>query len=467
VVDWLRAEPLQPGLRQLDRPRLTELARLLPELLSEVCDLARPEPLPESDLRQRLLDAAVRAILAARAPLLLLADDLPFWDRESLQLLHYLLRVEPEAPLLVAATVRSDAIDREHPLDDLRPGVQAWGSFTEIDLGRLSREETTILAERTVGHPLAASDADALYRETEGSPLFVVEALRAGWESRPAGRGWMSPKVQAVIEPRLAQLSEPARDLVGVTATIGRTFTTDVLAWAGEADEEALVRGLDELWRRRVVREQGADAYDFSHDKIREVAYLGLSPARRRRLHLRVARTLERVHAHDPGAVSGQIAGRYELAGVAGEAVTRYRRAAEEAQRLHAGVEAIRLLDRALDLLRALPTTPGRDARELGILTAFPGPLAGIEAYASGRVTQIQRRALDLTRKLGIEPAPPLLRSFARASLSRGDVVLRVEAAYVRAIAAFWDGELDAARRHFEAVVERYRPEQRRTHLLR
>src|ERR671922_140789 len=51
--------------------------------------------------------------------------------------------------------------------------------------------------------------------------------------------------------PRPAQLSEPARDLVGVAATIGRDFTSDVLAQAGTADDETLVRALDELWRRR------------------------------------------------------------------------------------------------------------------------------------------------------------------------------------------------------------------------
>ncbi len=157
----------------------------------------------------------------------------------------------------------------------------------------------------------------------------------------------MSPKVQAAIESRLAQLSEPARDLAGIAATIGREFTSDVLAYASEADEETLVRSLDELWRRRIVREQGAEAYDFSHDKIREVAYLALSPARRRHLHLRVAHALERLHAHDPGPVSGQLAMHYERAGATGQATTWYVCAAEVAQRLYANVETIRLLDRA------------------------------------------------------------------------------------------------------------------------
>jgi hypothetical protein len=45
--------------------------------------------------------------------------------------------------------------------------------------------------------------------------------------------------------------------------------------------------------------------------------------------------------------------------------------------------------------------------------------------------------------------------------------MLLVEASYVRGIVAFWQGEFADARRHFESAVERYRPDQRRAHLLR
>src|SRR5207247_184566 len=46
------------------------------------------------------------------------------------------------------------------------------------------------------------------------------------------------------------------------------------------------------------------------------------------------------------------------------------------------------------------------------------------------------------------------------------DDVLLVESAYVLGIAAFWQAEFEAARSHFEAAVERYRPEHRHAHLL-
>ncbi len=486
LVEWLRSDPLKVRLRRLGLARYSELAPLLPELFSEAPDKALSGPLPESDQRQRLFDAMARAILSVEGPLLLVAEDLHWWGRESLQFLHYLVRVGREAGLLVVATARREEVDSRHPLNDLRTGLLVLGNFTEIDLGRLSREETTVLAQHIASRSMEETEAGQLYAETEGNPLFVVEALRAGWKGGGDGRRWTSPKVQAVIESRLKQLSEPARELVGLAATVGRQFTSEVLAQAGEADEGTLVRGLDELWQRGLIREQGAVAYDFSHDKIREVAYLSLSPTRRRQHHLRVAQALERLYAHDFGPVSGQIAGHYEYAGALGQAITWYQRAAEAAQQVYANAEAVRLLDRALDCVRGLPATSGRDARELEILTALPGALGAVEGYGSKRITAVQQRALGLVRKLGVEAAPPLLRSLAVGSLSQGDFesahrvggqlqalgqrnadsVLLVEAAYVLGIAAFWSGQFEAARRQFEAAVGRYRPEHRRAHLL-
>jgi tetratricopeptide (TPR) repeat protein len=457
VTAWLRSDALATRRVRLDRGRLAELARVLPEVA------ARPEPLPASEQRRRLFDALSAAILASAAPLLLVADDLHWADRETLQFLHYLLRSAADAPLLVAATARSDELAS---LEELVMALRATERLEEIALGRLSRDETAVLAGRDV-------DADRLFAETEGNPLFVVEALRAGWSGGPAA---LSPRVQAVIEARLAQLSEPARELVDVAATIGRGFTVDMLARATSADDATLVPALDELWRRRIVADHGADAYDFTHDKIREVAYLALSPPRRRDMHLRVARALEALHAHDPGPVSGELAVQYDRAGEADEAVMWYRRAAEAALERYANADALRLLERALALTRD-------SERELAIIVATLGALASVEGYASSRLVEFQRRALELAQ----EPDSVLLRSLALAALTRGDFeearrageqlrergardgdpVLAVEAEYVLGVSAFWQVDLHAARGHFEAAVEGYRPEHRVTHVVR
>jgi DNA-binding SARP family transcriptional activator len=485
VVSWLRSGSLSGHLGRLDPARRVELARLLPELGPS--GAGPPPPTPPDPDRRRLFEALAGAILAPAGPLLLVADDLHWADRETLQFLHYLLRARPQAPLLVVATARREELDRGHPAHDLVAGLRALDRVAEVEVGRLSEQETAALAERLARHPLGEAEAGRLFADTEGNPLFVVEALRAGWrgQDEPAP---ITPRVQAVIESRLAQLSGPARDLVGVAATIGREFTADALALAGEAGEEELVGALDELWRRRLVRDQGPDAYDFTHDRIREVAYLGLSPARRRHTHRRVARALERLHAGDPAAVAAQVAAHHERAGDAEAAVAWYQEAAAAAQRLPAYAEAVRLLERALALLETQAPGPARRERELAVLTRLQGPLGVVAGYGSERLAEVQRRGLALADELGGEPAAPLLRSLAMAALARGDVEearrlgerLRAGGArpagpagdgqralqghYVLGIVAFWHGEFETARHHLEAALDRAHAESRPGH---
>jgi DNA-binding SARP family transcriptional activator len=469
---WLRSAPVAARLSRLGRPDLTELSRLLPELAARATP---PEPLPDAELRHRLLGAIRRALLAAGAPLLLIVDDAQWADAQSLGLIHYLIRSAPPARLLVAATARREELDQHHPLTGLTTAVAALGHLTEIELARLSREQTALLAERITGAPPGPAGLDRLYRNSEGNPLFVVEALRPDAPD--------AQQVQAVIAGRLARLSPQAAATAGVAAAIGRAFTADVLAAATGLDEQAFVAALDELWRRGIVRAHGPNAYDFSHGRIRDAAYAELGPPRRRHVHLAVARALER--GENPAAAT--IAPHYEQAGATAQAVRWHERAAEAAQWLHAHADAVRALERALALSGQLPDGPGTAGLQLRLLTALPAPLLALEGYASEQMTRVHARALQLAGQLGREPETPLTWSLAMAALVRGewesarefgerlqaraerddDQVLWVESDYLQGIAAYWPGRLTEARGHFEAAMERFRPERRRAHVLR
>jgi predicted ATPase len=91
------------------------------------------------------------------------------------------------------------------------------------------------------------------------------------------------------VEHRLSLLSPEAREIADIAAIAGRSFAVDLLQLASGFSGEALLLALDELWRRCVIREHGPDSYDFTHDKIREVAASRASKARRCHYHARVA----------------------------------------------------------------------------------------------------------------------------------------------------------------------------------
>ncbi|HEX6797587.1 MAG TPA: AAA family ATPase [Ktedonobacterales bacterium] len=416
VTDWLRGEGLRPHLGRLDRVWLTEVSRILPDVASERPDLSPYEPISEYGQRQRFFEALARAMFAAPQPLLLLIDDLQWCDQETLEWLHFLLRFDPSARLLIAGTARTEETTPEHPLRALLLSLERTIGVTELALQPLDAAESAKLAATIAGHVLTDAEAMHLYHETEGNPLFVVETMRAGFGDPPTAHSTtddgaeiapsadspsLPPRVRAVLAARLAQLSPAARDLAALAAAIGREFRLDVLVSAGTAEEDAVLRAMEELWRRRIVREQGANAYDFTHDKLREVAYAETSAPQRRLLHRHIAQALETIHAGDLDLVSGQIASHYDRAGQAERAIPHYQRAAEVARRVYANDDAIGLLVRALALIEHLPAGAARDAQELRLLLVLAPIYRITRGWTAPELEQVTQRTLVLCDAVG------------------------------------------------------------------
>ncbi len=347
VTNLLRARALPP----LDKVWLTQLARLLPEIAAKNPGLPAPRPLNEPGERQHFAQALAHAVLAAQ-PLLLLIDDLQWCDPDTLEWLHYLLRFDPHARLLIVATLRWADLSPTHPLSVLLPLLRKNALLTEIVLSGLTEADTGQLARQVAGHVLEPTATARLFRETEGNPLFILEMVRAGFAAPSAGEPPPVPAtIQAIVGARLAQLSPPARELIDVAATFGRAFTVEELRRVSGMREEELVRALDELWQRRIISEQGSDAYDFNHLVFSQVTANSQSTARRRWLHRRVAEALEAIHADHLDGMSGEIAGHLEQAGLPEQAIAYYLRAGDAARQMHAPEAAIEYYQRVLALL--------------------------------------------------------------------------------------------------------------------
>ena len=416
VTDWLRGASLRPTLDDLDAIWLAEVARILPELLSDFPDLPPVEPMSGYGQRQRFFQALARAILIAPQPLLLLIDDLQWCDRETLEFLHFLLRFDPSARLLIVGTARMDELPEQNALRPLILDLRATIGVTEIALPPLDAAETATLASRLIDSDLEIDTAMRIYRETEGNPLFIVEQMRAGLErgmggaertpgenSNYAAAAPLGPpsKAQAVIASRLAQLSSPAREMAALAATIGRAFALDLLTQASGSDEETITNALDELWQRRIIREQDATSYDFTHDKLREVAYAEISAPQRRLLHRRIAHSLEAMLADDLDAVSAQIAAHYDRAGDAERSIPYYERAAAVAQRVYANEDATELLLRALALLDRLPGGMKRDKQELTLLLKLGAIYRVTRGWTAPELERLVDRTLVLCDTVG------------------------------------------------------------------
>ena len=179
VTAWLRSESLRPLLDGLDDVWLSEISRLLPELLADHPGLPGPAPMLESWQRQRLFQALARAVATARAQPLLVLDDANWADSDTLEWLHFMLRTAAVTGFVILG-VRSGEVESNRSLAALVSDARNRAELLDIELGPLSEAETATLAAATTDRPLDAAAHARLYHETEGHPLFVVEMARSG-----------------------------------------------------------------------------------------------------------------------------------------------------------------------------------------------------------------------------------------------------------------------------------------------
>ena len=262
----------------------------------------------------------------------------------------------------------------------------------------LDAEETAALVAQTATREIDASVLHRIYQTTKGNPLFVVESIRASLDKQLSERE-VPPRIQAVISARLAQLSAAAYELTGLAAAIGRSFTMELLAKATDWDEDSLSGALEELWRFRIIDGQDGVAYDYTHGLLRDVAYAEVNPIRRRLLHRRIARALSEIYSPDFEPLSGWLAGHFDAAGMAEEAIRFYKAAASVAKLRFADAEAANLIRRALTLCLGYPESARRDREELELLATLGASLVKTDGYTMPEVGETYERGLILSKR--------------------------------------------------------------------
>ena len=369
VVSWLRSLPLP----QLDPVWLTEISRLLPELTQKYPNLLPQVSFTESWQRLRLFEALARAVLNGRTLQLLLIEDIHWCDQDTLEWLHYLLRFDLQAPVMIVATERSEEnLPADHPLQVLKATLAGMGSLNDMELKPLGRDDSLQLAaqayQSAANQVIPQPVAESIYLQTEGNPLFIVEMIRLGsplQETADPSNGTLllSDKVQNILQQRISQVTHTTHELLCLAATIGREFHLEVLNRASEDDPEKIVQALDELVNRRIIQEISPEVYDFTHDRLRQVAFDGLSTAHRRLLHRRVAEAYVALSTQRVDARNAEIAVHYEHAGLIMPAIDYYRKAAIAAASIYANTDAIRYLRDAITLANSL--NPGSHHAEI------------------------------------------------------------------------------------------------------
>jgi predicted ATPase len=394
--------------------RASWIAQLLPEL----GEIAAPPALEPEQARFQLMDAVASLLRdAARAqPRVLVLEDLHAADASSLLLLEFLARDLRRSRLLVIGTYR-EAEARSGAVGALLARVGRHAQ--SLALARLGEREVAELLARALG---SAAAAQAVFRSSEGNPLFVSESARLllqGGELRAVPDG-----VRGAIRARLEALPEGTRELLSVASVIGRDFALEELALLAERSAAELAEALRPALDRALLEPAEGRRYRFSHYCIREVLHDELPDARRWALHRRLAEVLEARLGGPTSPPCSELAHHLLEAGLEarGAALDALERAAEHALFQLAFDDAASAYRAQLELAPALPERRAQALIGLGRALTFAGDAAG------GRGAF--ERALELARE---QRNPELV---ARAALGLGSelVFAEVDPALVRAL---------------------------------
>jgi DNA-binding SARP family transcriptional activator/tetratricopeptide (TPR) repeat protein len=265
------------SLATLDADLRQHLAPLFPELGDTTRD---------TESKSRLFDGIARLLrdLSAHAPLILVVDDLHWLDEASSGLLHYVSRVSAGSHIGIACAARDGELDDNPGALRFVRALRREARLRHLSLKPLDEADTRTLVQSAVGESV---DAERVFRDSAGNPLFVLELARALASGTREG----SQAIEDLLEERLSRLEPRARDLVVWAAALGREFDAEILAAVTGESLSHTVGAIGELEHHGLVIASGT-RHAFAHELARKAAYRQLSGPRQRLVHLSIARAL-------------------------------------------------------------------------------------------------------------------------------------------------------------------------------
>jgi class 3 adenylate cyclase/tetratricopeptide (TPR) repeat protein len=343
-------------------------------------------------------------------PGLIFVDDLHWFDEDTVDVVHALLR-ESGGRLLVVITSRK-----------LPPLSSATRVFEVMPLSEGDSDRLV-----SALHPDMTPAARSAVRERcDGIPLYIEEVV-AKLKEQPTDSAHTAQVPDTLYETLFARLKSGPKTLpvVGAAALIGSRFDRALLSAAVDMELAEVDVVIAELVRSRVILPVDEESWRFHHELLREVAAEVSPPTVRRRLHSRIADALA-------GAADAPewplVAKHYESAERFDEAAKAHQRASADARRRGALNEARAYLSRALENIGTSEPSPLRDRREIAARLESGFLASAALGHASTEAAAEFERCLQL---IGPDPTPELFATLnalwtyytARGDLRRGTQV--------------------------------------------
>lgn len=364
IVDALRGFFARPEWKslatQLDIEPiwLTELARLLPELLTYFPNISVPSPtVDESRLWESLLQF-FRA-LSRRVTVWLFIDDLHWADNSTIGWLGYFIRHTSAVPCTIFAAAR--------PVNEQTNLIKLLQTLRRNDqLVHLPISELTTAAMKKIAVALSPTQdqqlSNWLMENAEGNPFFITEIIRYALEigllktdgtldthlfnTTPI----LPATIQNLIQSRILRLSDSARHILHLAAVIGREFDIDLVQRVAGTTEANTLDAIEEVQAAQLIKTLAGGTFAFDHSLTMQVSLKDMSDARRFVYHRQVGEALEAIHHDNLDSVAGLIARHFVNGNLPTRAASYAFRAGHSAANLAAWVEAIAFYEQAISL---------------------------------------------------------------------------------------------------------------------
>jgi class 3 adenylate cyclase/tetratricopeptide (TPR) repeat protein len=371
-----------------------------------------PDPLAQMDpqiRRRRMLDAIKRVILreSLNQPTVVIFEDLHWIDGETQALLDLLADGIANVRVLLLVNYRPEY-------------SHAWGNksyYMQLRLDALGRESAGEMLSTLLGDGVGLNPLKRLIIErTEGNPFFIEEMVQALFDegtlvrngvvkvARPLSQLRLPSTVQAVLASRIDRLPGEQKQLLQTLAVMGRESPMGLIRQVRSSGAAQLERMLADLQAGEFIYEQvaaGDVEYVFKHALTQEVAYNSLLVERRRLLHERTGEAIEALFDERIDDHLAELAHHYSRSANVNKAVDYLGRAARQAVSRSAFAEAQAQFQKGLELLKTLPESSERDARELELASALAEVLQRTKGYAAHETAEAAARASALAEKSG------------------------------------------------------------------
>ena len=339
------------------------------------------------------------ADLSEDTPLVLLADDVQWFDQPSLRALTYLAERASDLRLLLVLAQRSGEDPSSTALQELGERASAV-----LEPQLLSAHAVSQLAHDSSGAGLPPSTAVVreVVRRSGGNPFLANELLRMHAADPLAVLATATPdSIVTTTEQRLRATSDVAREVAEAVAVLGASARVHDIATTLGRNRDEIGAAIDDLVERDVF--VISDHVGFRHPLIRDAVLSGVPTVRLHELTVCAARA---VGDSNPPRAAALLVESSPLAPLREAWVVPTLLAAAEAARGRAGAaEALRYLERALaEPLDALAELHVRHA--LGSVLDESGDSAALDHLAA---------ADRLSAEQGSEHATEVARSHADA----------------------------------------------------